>query len=219
MCDVRQGPTAEQGRELVDDQQTPAAPQRSHDSEADAQRLVRLGDYRRALHQLMQCHGDSIRSFCRTILRDTDSAEEVCQQVFIEAFHDLPNFAGRSSLRTWLFSIARHRSLDAMKRDHRWGRFKTDEVPDPPDPQPSAADSIDTTKLHAELAACIATLAAPVQVTIILRYGGDLTYEEIAKRCGGTPATHHARVVRALPILRRQLEARIASEAAKRQPA
>src|SRR5262249_23650225 len=82
----------------------------------------------------------AVYRYCRIALGDTVLADDVHQQVFIEAFRDLPGFAGRSTLRTWLFGIARHRVLDAAKRRRR-ARAHLDITggADLPDPRPSPA--------------------------------------------------------------------------------
>src|SRR5262249_39612715 len=87
------------------------APARGSDPDADVLALVGR-DTRVALHHLMQRHGRAVYRYCRIALGDAVLADDVHQQVFIEAFRDLPGFAGRSTLRTWLLGIARHRVLD-----------------------------------------------------------------------------------------------------------
>ena len=47
--------------------------------------------------------------------RDAD-AEDVTQEVFLEAYRCWDGFRGKSSRSTWLYAIARHRALDCRKR-------------------------------------------------------------------------------------------------------
>ena len=46
---------------------------------------------------------------------DGDLADEAHQMTFVQAYEGLPQFAGRSSLRTWLYTIASRVCLDALK--------------------------------------------------------------------------------------------------------
>src|SRR5262249_11547038 len=89
------------------------------DPDSDVLGLVANGDMKGALRRLMQRHGTSVYRYCREALRDRALAEDVQQQVFVSAFRDLPKFSGRSTVRTWLFAIARHRVLDAAKSRRR----------------------------------------------------------------------------------------------------
>src|SRR5262245_23723629 len=96
--------------------QAPPPPRREVASDdAAILALVERGAEREALIELMRRHGDPLYAFCLRLRRDPDRAADVQQQVFLEAYRDLRTFGGKSALRTWLFSIARHRGLDAIK--------------------------------------------------------------------------------------------------------
>lgn len=177
--------------------------------------LVERGDVTRALCQVFECYGSSVHRFCCMALADTALADDVQQQIFMEVFRDLPRFEYRSSVRSWLFSIARHRVGDAVKTRRRaQARISpsdSDELPDAPDPRPSADESIDATRLRAALHASLHDLREPVRTAVVLRYQLGYTFEQIAQVCGDTPGTHHARVTRALRRLREGIESRILS--------
>src|SRR5687767_9956441 len=89
----------------------PASPQQEHELLA----AIAAGDTGAAIRIAMQTYGDAVYRYCRQMIKDATRADDVHQQVFIEAYRDLGRFAGRSSVRTWLFGIARHRCLDALK--------------------------------------------------------------------------------------------------------
>src|SRR6185436_18132937 len=74
------------------------------DRDSDLLGLVANGDMTGALRLLMARHGGAVYRYCREELRDAALADDVQQQVFIEAFRDLGRFRGGSSLRTWLFA-------------------------------------------------------------------------------------------------------------------
>jgi RNA polymerase sigma-70 factor (ECF subfamily) len=92
---------------------------RVNDPDRDVRGLVGAGDVRGALHHLMRRHGAAVYRYCREALRDGALADDVHQQVFIEAFRDLPRFEGRSTVRAWLLAIARNRVLDAVRARSR----------------------------------------------------------------------------------------------------
>jgi RNA polymerase sigma-70 factor (ECF subfamily) len=50
------------------------------------------------------------------MLGSTHDAEDALQEALLRAWKALPHFEGRSSLRSWLYTIATNASLDAMKR-------------------------------------------------------------------------------------------------------
>jgi RNA polymerase sigma-70 factor (ECF subfamily) len=182
--------------------------------DGQVQQLLERGDVAGALRHVMLCFGDSVYRFCCGVLGDSVLAQDVHQQVFMEALRDLPQFQYRSTVRTWIFGIARHRLLDAARARRRSAaRIATsaieDELADEPDPGPAPDESIDATRLQAALADSLRALREPVRVAVVLRFQQGLTFEEIAGVCGDRPGTHHARVTRALRQLRADIESRL----------
>ena len=180
------------------------------DPDRDVLRLVRGGDITAALRRLMQRHGASVYRYCRMALCDATLADDVHQQVFLAAFRDLPSFRGRSTARTWLFAIARHRVLDAARaRTRAQAHINEAEPVDAPDPRPSAEQAIDDLRLREALIASLTELDDHARTAVLLRYQQGFTFEQMAEVCREAPATLRARVVRALPLLRARIESLI----------
>jgi RNA polymerase sigma-70 factor (ECF subfamily) len=186
------------------------------DPDDDVRRLVERGERHAALRLLMSRHGDAVYRYCREALGgDAALADDVHQQIFIEAHRDLPQFAGRSKLRTWLFGIARHRILDAAKARHRRSSHlaDNDQVVSVADPHPGADERLDDARLHAALAGCLAQLGEAIRVAVLLRYQQGFSFEDMAEVCHEKPGTLQARVARALPALKLCIEARTGGRA------
>jgi RNA polymerase sigma-70 factor (ECF subfamily) len=64
-------------------------------------------------------HGDYLYRFALSRLRDAKTAEEVLQETFVAALQSLDRFEGRSSERTWLAGILKHKILDHFRRSGR----------------------------------------------------------------------------------------------------
>jgi len=180
------------------------------DPDADVIGLAGKGDLTGALLRLIQRHGAAVYRYCHGALRDSALADDVYQQVFIEAFRDLPSFVGRSPVRIWLFAITRHQVLDAVRaRGRTHGHVEETRVLDAPDPRPSPGDSLDDARRRQALVASLGELSEPIRVAVLLRYHEGCTFEEMAAICREKPCTLRARVVRALPRLRARIESRI----------
>ena len=55
--------------------------------------------------------------FARNLIRDEHDAEDITQEVFLAAFNHLAAYdAKRASLQTWLFTIARNKCVNYLKR-------------------------------------------------------------------------------------------------------
>jgi RNA polymerase sigma-70 factor, ECF subfamily len=177
------------------------------DPEEMALAALDRGDVREAITILMQEYGDELYRHCRQVLGDADLADDVHQTVFVEAYRDLGAFARRSSLRTWLFGIARHRCLDALRLFARVRRrfVRAEPLPERADARPDPAELVSQSKRAAALEGALARLPAKVRIAVLLRYREGLSFEEIAAMSGERAPTVQARVARALPRLRRAL--------------
>jgi RNA polymerase sigma factor (sigma-70 family) len=113
-----------------------AQPAESHDPEREARDALARGDPEGALASLMRAYGSPIYRFCRQLVADPDLAQDVHQTTFVQAFEGLAGFGGRGSFRAWLYGIARHRCLDALKIARRREKRFTlaAELPEKPAP-------------------------------------------------------------------------------------
>jgi RNA polymerase sigma-70 factor (ECF subfamily) len=162
-----------------------------------------------ALTLLRRRYGGPVYRFCREALRDRALADDIHQQIFIQAHRDLERFAARSTLRTWLFAITRHRVLDAAKSRRRaQAHIEEDDTADTPDPTPPPGERLDEARLQQALISCLRKLGDHVRGTLVLRYQQGFTFEELGAIFGEKPGTLQARVMRALPVLRACIEAR-----------
>ena len=185
-----------------------AAPSPEPDPEHVALAALERGSPDEALAVLMRVYGSAVYRYCRQMVADDDLAQEVHQMTFIQAYEGLSRFGRRSSLRTWLFGIARHRCLDLLKMDRRRrGRFDPlDAAPDLPEPDPNVEDRLAERSRTRLLADCLRSLAPRARDTLLLRFQQGLSYPEIARLSDEKAPALQIRVTRALPLLRRCLE-------------
>lgn len=173
--------------------------------------LVAAGQLRRALTLLMERYGDAVYSCALRVLREEEAARDVLQQTFLAAYRDLPDFGGRSSIKTWLLTIANHRALDwvrARRRSER--RLVDDEVLEErgDEQAPSVQALLDGPREARALEECLAQLTPEVRAALLMRFQQGLRYDEMARGTGERIGTLHMRVTRALPVLRRCLESK-----------
>ena len=192
-----------------------SAPRRTscnHDSDDDVTGLVERGELRAALHQLMKRHRVRVYRYCRAVLGDPVLADDVCQQIFIQAFRDLSRFQGRSKIRVWLFAIARHRVLDAVKARRRvQARQQDSPATDSPDPRSLPTEILDEMRLREALMRSLEQLDSRARTALLLHFQQGFTFQEMAVICREKPGTLAARIARALPRLRADIETQFVS--------
>jgi RNA polymerase sigma-70 factor (ECF subfamily) len=69
-----------------------------------------------AFRRIVEDHRAELHSHCYRMLGSLHDAEDAFQETLLRAWSGLPGFAGRSSLRTWLYKIATNTCLDAIAR-------------------------------------------------------------------------------------------------------
>jgi RNA polymerase sigma-70 factor, ECF subfamily len=184
---------------------------RGVDSDGDVIDLVHRGDLDGAIQRLMQRYGAAVLRYGCSALNDAALAEDVQQQVFIQTHRDLRRFRGGSTLRVWLFRIARNRVLDAARHRRReQRRHMADAIAnDPVDPSPLPGERLDDARLRVALVAALAELPDKIRIAVLLRYQQGFTFQEMSVICRKKPGTLAVRVARALPVLRARIETRL----------
>jgi RNA polymerase sigma-70 factor (ECF subfamily) len=76
---------------------------------------LRAGD-ETAFARIVEEHRAELQAHCYRMLGSLYDAEDALQETLLRAWRALPDFEGRSSLRTWLYRIATNASLDATAR-------------------------------------------------------------------------------------------------------
>lgn len=127
--------------------------------------------------------------------RGAPSPEDQLGEVFLQVARDLPGFPGRddpTEVRRWVFTIARNRLIDAVRRERRRASMPERAAavvaaPDLPDP---------------ELLAGLRQLTEEQREVLALRFVADLPLEDVARLTGRTVGAVKALQHRALEKLR-----------------
>jgi RNA polymerase sigma factor (sigma-70 family) len=106
---------------------------------------------------------------------DRNAAEDAFQETFLRALRAYPTLAHGRHLRAWALAIARNVALDALRRR----RLTSAEVPD--------LESVDEPLPYEELRRLTAGLPRKERAAVFLRYGYDLSYEDIGAAIGSSP--------------------------------
>jgi RNA polymerase sigma factor (sigma-70 family) len=101
-------------------------------------------------------------------------AEDAFQETFLRALRAYGRLEHGEHLRAWVLTIAQNVALDVLRR----GR-PTEELTETATADPSPA--------YTELAELTDGLGRKERAAVILRYGYDLSYEEIASALDSTP--------------------------------
>ncbi|MBA3339321.1 MAG: RNA polymerase subunit sigma-70 [Geodermatophilaceae bacterium] len=94
----------------------------------------------RAFRDVISPHIRELHVHCYRMLGSVTDAEDTLQEVLLAAWRGMDGFAGRSSVRTWLYRIATNRCLNAIRDGKR--RKPAEPIPPFEPPQPSRRGEI-----------------------------------------------------------------------------
>ena len=70
--------------------------------------------------ELYQKYHHDVFQFLFYMVRNKEHAEDLVQEVYITVFKSYDRFEGKSSEKTWLFSIARNVAIDFFRKQKGW---------------------------------------------------------------------------------------------------
>ena len=132
--------------------------------------------------------------------------EDVLSEVFLQVARDIATFDGEEKgFRSWVFTIAHHRLIDARRHAARRPVDLSAEPPEPPARADDAADeALDKIGLD-EVSRVLGTLSEDQRAVLLLRIVGDLSVEDVAKAVGKRPGAVKALQRRGLAAVKREL--------------
>jgi RNA polymerase sigma-70 factor (ECF subfamily) len=153
-----------------------------------------------AFESLYREHAGRVYALCLRMLGDPVHAQELVQDVFVQAWRRLDTFAGESAFSTWLHRLAVNQVLMDRRRAGRRERRVTggEEGHDAPADGPPAG-------LRIDLERAIAALPEGAREVFLLYDVEGYSHEEIGQMVGIAIGTSKAHLFRARRLLRRAL--------------
>jgi RNA polymerase sigma-70 factor (ECF subfamily) len=167
-------------------------------STPDLLRRLQDGDSE-ALGAFYDTYSGLVNGLALRILRDTTDAEDVVQEVFVQAWRQAGRFdPSRGSPEAWLCTIARTRALDRLRRRAARREEPSESAP-PPTGRPRTEEALAVRK-------ALQGLSEDQRRALELAYYEGLTQSEIAERLDEPLGTIKTRIRTAMIRLRETLE-------------
>lgn len=174
-----------------------------------------------AYEALLERYQQPVFNLVSRLLRDSDDACDVVQEVFLKVFRKIGTFRGDSTLKTWIYRIAvneahnhsrwngRHRRQEVGLEGGEDERGYCDTLSAPGD---SPFDYVLDQERHRLVESALADLNPSFRSVIVLRDVEDMSYEEIAEILQIPLGTVKSRILRGREALRMELEKRLERE-------
>jgi RNA polymerase sigma-70 factor, ECF subfamily len=172
---------------------------RGHDAEALAE------IYRRYVRRVI--------GLCRYMLDSRENAEDATSEVFLKLQRSIESYDRSIPFPRWLLRVAGNQCIDVLRRRQR-GRKVFMEVEDgaaiieAASSEPSPLGAVIGKEERAKVRDTIARLPENYRVPLVLRYYGELSYDEIAQQLDLERNYVAALIFRAKQELRRRLPQR-----------
>ena len=168
---------------------------------------VRAGDSD-AWGELYRGYAPAIFRFCRRALPSREDAEDATNEVFMKVRQKLGTYDSSRPFTAWLYKVASNHCWDMLRRRRIRQDLETGDVETLPleHPDPGQLERLQEEHTSKEVRAGLDKLPDRARMALVLRYFGDMSYDEIAETLGVRRAFVGVLLLRARHQLREILQ-------------
>ncbi|THU32060.1 RNA polymerase sigma factor [Niastella caeni] len=182
-------------------------------NELELIQLLRAGD-ELAFKSLVASYQDLVYNTALGVVQNSEDAEDVTQEVFIQVYKSIDQFKGDARLSTWIYRITTTKALDHIRSRKRKKRFAfitslfgpNDELVHEPVDFQHPGVALDRKEQAALLFRMIDQLPENQKVAFTLHKTEELSYQEIAEVMQLSVSAVESLLFRARQNLRKLLE-------------
>lgn len=153
----------------------------------------------RAAEELITRYYASILRYCRWHCSSVEKAEDLTQEIFYKLFKNISGYQGKRKFKAYLYTIANRVCIDESRKIHFCPLEDEESIVD-------ECNEILRLEDKEEVNYLLSTLSPEQREAIILRFGEQLEFHEIAKVMGCNMRTAQSRVRNGLKIMRKMAE-------------
>lgn len=160
--------------------------------------------------ELYQKYHHDVFQFLFYMVKNKEQAEDLVQEVYIRVMKSYDRFEGKSSEKTWLFSIARNVAIDFFRKQKGWKQriiekfdWSTMQVRDEyPIPEEIVVQKDEIVWMYQ----CMDHCSVDQKAVILMRFIHELSITETAEALGWTESKVKTTQHRALKVLKKHME-------------
>lgn len=157
---------------------------------------IRLGD-EKAAEELIKRYYTSILRYCKRQCFNHEKAEDLTQETFLKLFRNLSGYKGKRKFKAYLYTIANHLCVDESRKMKVYSLENEEDIG-------YECDEMHRIEDRSEIDYLLDALSPEQREAVILRFGEQLEFWEIAKVMGCNMRTAQSRVRNALKIMRKR---------------
>ncbi|HUI82869.1 MAG TPA: sigma-70 family RNA polymerase sigma factor [Candidatus Binatia bacterium] len=142
-----------------------------------------------ALGEIYRLYARRVFGLCRYMLESRESAEDATSEVFLKLQRSIASYDGSIPFPRWLLHVAGNQCIDVLRRRKRVRQVIVESEEqvaaiEAPSPGPSPLAAVLGREERAQVRDAIAGLPENYRLPLVLRYYGELSYDEIAQQLG-----------------------------------
>ena len=154
-----------------------------------------------AFAELVARYQPRLAYFVRRLVGDAHAADDVLQNVWLQAYTRLGQLRDARALVVWLYRIARNAVLAALRRERGWEELTAEPAAPEGSDEAGEFSAADAERIHAALG----RLHPEHRAVLVLRFVENMTYEQIADVVGCPVGTVRSRIHYAKQALRQDM--------------
>ena len=164
-----------------------------------------------AFEELVRRYARRVLGFCVKHVGDHQVGEEMAQEIWLSVWDHRSDYRPEGKFVVWLFTLARNRVRNARRDNARRPAAQHDgdsatALVQAADLSPSELDRLLAIERRSRIDRALAGVSENFREAILLRFGDELPYEEIARILETNESTARSRVFHGLRELRRHLK-------------
>ena len=133
-----------------------------------------------AYRMLLQRYEPVVYRSCLKMLGSVQDAEEACQDAFLQVFHKIHDFEGRSAFKTWLYRIVYNRCMDRRRQLARRNEKESEVAEEAKAKADPSSEHAVQWEVKGKVHEAIGAMRGDDRRLIILRHISGLSLEEIS---------------------------------------
>ncbi|KHF39243.1 sigma-70 family RNA polymerase sigma factor [Halalkalibacter okhensis] len=137
------------------------------------------------LEELYSLYYEEIFTYLFQRTRQKELAQDLAQDTFLKAFNGLASFKGKSSVKTWLYTIAHNTFITWYRRETKYSKHPIEKTSSLEQRTYKNPEEVVAQKAEqAQILRAIDLLKEDYKTVLILREYQELSYDEIAQIVG-----------------------------------
>lgn len=169
-----------------------------------------------AMRDLIFRYQELVLNTCYKVLHSREDAQDIAQEVFIEAYRSAAELRNEENISFWLYRVSLNKSINYLKRSqnilfrsiHQIESVFRNDAPAGPAALPHSDDDpgkkIEADEKQQMISSAVAALPSRQQKAFILHYYEEMTYKEISEILGLSLSSVESLLVRARENVRKR---------------